>query len=259
MSQKSCHMWDVEVSNSSLHFFLSFFLPSYDSKWASAEFPFWNYPLSWLQTPKGYNSSSLIRFTFGVSCSSVWGVPSKGIASQVCFAFLGKNAFHYVFHFILDLNISVKCIKVQSRAVGFLCLVAVSKQGGYLGDQWQAFGKSLKQYFKCVHWIRQMAITENLDFQHISSTYFILVFERQHCSFRYSAKSGETNIILPTKLRKYTFWNQFFVISRWKRNVVSCYAVLWFAGTTCEYLGGIPWFSLQFRQIWFKETWSFEL
>lgn len=62
-------------------------------------------------------------------------MPSKGTASKVCFAFLGKNAFHYLFNFILNLNISEICIKMQSRAVGFLCLVSVSKQGGYLGDQ----------------------------------------------------------------------------------------------------------------------------
>jgi len=62
-------------------------------------------------------------------------MPSKGIASQVCISFLGKNGFHYIFHLILDLNISVKCMKVQSRAVGFICLVSVSKQGGYLGEQ----------------------------------------------------------------------------------------------------------------------------
>lgn len=44
---------------------------------------------------------------------------SKGIASQACFAFLRRNAFHYIFHFVLVLNMSVKCMKVQSRAVGF--------------------------------------------------------------------------------------------------------------------------------------------
>lgn len=171
-----------------------------------------------------------------------------------------KKAFHNVFHFLLDLNIFVKCINVQSRAVHFLSLVSLSKRDGYLGDQGQAFGKSQKQYFRCVHWIRQMAITENLDFfQLIPSIYFILAFKRQYCSFRYSAKSAETNVILPTKLRKYTFWNQFFVISRWKRKVVSCYVVLWFTGTTCEYLGGILWLSLQIKQVWFKETLSFEL
>lgn len=59
----------------------------------------------------------------------------KGVASQVCFAFLGNNAFHYGLNFVLNLNISEICIKMQSRAVGFLCLVSVSKQGDYLGDQ----------------------------------------------------------------------------------------------------------------------------
>lgn len=127
MTQKSCPVWDAEVSNPSLNFFLSFSFPCYDSKPASTEFLLWNYSLSWLQTPKGYHSSGLVRCIFGVSCSGIWGMPSKGLASQVYFALLGKNNFHYVFNFILGLNFSVKHIKVQSRAAGFLCFLFPSQ------------------------------------------------------------------------------------------------------------------------------------
>lgn len=103
MSQKSCPVWDVEVSNPSLHFFLSyfFFFPSYDRKSASVEFTFRNYPLSWLQTPKGRSSSSQIRCTF-------WGnlyQCLRDVLQRYCqpgmFCFLEKECFslHFSFNF----------------------------------------------------------------------------------------------------------------------------------------------------------------
>lgn len=69
-----------------------------------------------------------------------------------------------------------------------------------------------------------MANNRELKFWMYPSTYVILVFKRQCFSFRYSAKSGDTNM----------WWentqNHSFVICRWKLKAVSSYMVLWFTG-----------------------------